>query len=487
MSFKHTKHWDSELMRSLEKVAQEKGLIKPAALQKNAAVIKKADITTTTNLMENILKLCNGMREQGLVVEANELEENFLNYKQAQTMYEAHKEKGEDLVERAHPEGSHKLEGVEGDEATFEDILDRHAKMLQMIEKKPSGKLSSAKSIIEAVKVALGAPPLVFDPAVGYSAAPNLWSRVVNMFGSNSSGIETASTAGEVGAGEAAGGIAAGTVAAVAAAAVSAAVGAVVGYEIFESKFYATDLEKAGNNVVSQATDVEADMPPTMHGELTSFQASLHKTLSSAGKAMALTQDANPDNLQALQDYASSVQDTSQHAYQLMSMAREHDHPSNLKPGQSGSSHPIWEDLTSVFSGFRDVELAAGNFINVAQKANVDARLAISKIMEVIQAKAKEHTSSQGGGAAAKLISDYKATYERIKAFITKIQANRPADASRQIGYLQNTLSTYLAKEYKEFSQIPAANRTAEIVQPYATRLSAVNDRLNAFQQAKLT
>jgi len=146
-------------MRSLEKVAQEKGLVKPESLLQKLAsrtAVKKIDATPTSNLMENIFKLCEGLKTQGLVAEANELEINYFQYKQAQTLYEAHKEKGEDVIHSAHPDGSHKLEGVEGSEACFEDILDKHVKFLQMIDKKPTGKLSSSAHVLSAVKKALG-------------------------------------------------------------------------------------------------------------------------------------------------------------------------------------------------------------------------------------------------------------------------------------------------------------------------------------------
>jgi hypothetical protein len=155
MTFKHVKFADSPTMRALEKVAQEKGLIKPQPMQK-IAMVKKADIAPTANLTENILKLCAGLREQGFVKDAADLEADYLNYKQAQTLYEAHKEKGEDVINFAHPGGSHKLEGVEGAEATFENILDKHTKFLEVAQKvKPTGKLSEAKSILKEVKLAL--------------------------------------------------------------------------------------------------------------------------------------------------------------------------------------------------------------------------------------------------------------------------------------------------------------------------------------------
>lgn len=156
MTFKHVKFQDSPTMRALEKFAKDKGLIKPEPLQKSAALAKRADLTPSDNLMDNIFKLCAGMRAQGLEKEAAEVETNYLNYKRAQTLYEAHKEKGEDVIQFAHPKGSHKLEGVEGDEAVVEDILDKHVKFLQMIEKKPTGKLSNASQVLNAVKVALG-------------------------------------------------------------------------------------------------------------------------------------------------------------------------------------------------------------------------------------------------------------------------------------------------------------------------------------------
>jgi len=67
----------------LEKVAKEKGLVKPESLEKKAALTKKADYTPTPDLMENIFKLCAGLRSNGLVKEANEIETNYLNYKKA--------------------------------------------------------------------------------------------------------------------------------------------------------------------------------------------------------------------------------------------------------------------------------------------------------------------------------------------------------------------------------------------------------------------
>jgi hypothetical protein len=156
MTFKHVKFQDSAVMRSLERVAQEKGLVKEEDLVKTASLSKKADLTPSDNLLENLLKLSAGLRESGFSKYADELEDKAFAYKQAQTLYETSKEKGEDLVDAAHPKGSHKLEDVDGDDlATFETIIDQQLKDLEMIEKKPTGKLASAKDILSAVRIVL--------------------------------------------------------------------------------------------------------------------------------------------------------------------------------------------------------------------------------------------------------------------------------------------------------------------------------------------
>lgn len=151
MTFKHINFGDSVTMRALEKLAREKGLVEEQPIKKTAAV-KKMELNPSTNLMENILNLCAGLRDKGFNKYADELETKFINYKQAQTLYETSKETGDDLVDAAHPKGSHKLEGVDGDESVVETILDQHMKLLNIVNKKPTGKLASSQEAIKAVK-----------------------------------------------------------------------------------------------------------------------------------------------------------------------------------------------------------------------------------------------------------------------------------------------------------------------------------------------
>jgi hypothetical protein len=162
MTFKHVKFEDSPVMRSLEKVAHEKGMIKNDPVVKTAAKKATASLIPSDSLLDNVMRLCAGLRERGFVKQAEDVENNLVLYKQSQAMYGVSKEEGKDLVEFAHPEGSHKLEGVDAkdDGAVFEDILDQMAKSIEVVQKKPTGKLTEAQKAIQAVKVVLGATPL---------------------------------------------------------------------------------------------------------------------------------------------------------------------------------------------------------------------------------------------------------------------------------------------------------------------------------------
>lgn len=154
MTFKHTSFDDSATMRALTKIALEKGLIK-AELPVFKKEASAPNYTPTANFLENFVKLCSGLQLLGLGQYSQELETYFINYKKAEaSLYDTSGEKGEDLVDQAHPDGSHKMENVEGD-ATIETIVDQHLKDLQVVNKSPNGKLATNREIIKAVKLVL--------------------------------------------------------------------------------------------------------------------------------------------------------------------------------------------------------------------------------------------------------------------------------------------------------------------------------------------
>lgn len=193
MTFRHLKFQDSVVMRSLEKVAREKGLIKEEDLFKTASV-KKVSLIPTTNLLSNLLTLSEGLREAGFDKYADELEKNALVYKQAQTLYETFKETGDDLIDAAHPDGGHKLD-VNNDKAVFHTILEKHLKNIEVVNKKPTGKLVSSHDILKAVKVVLAngdtstglSKPVIDNINNFFITMRNIWQRT-RLLGVNSEG-----------------------------------------------------------------------------------------------------------------------------------------------------------------------------------------------------------------------------------------------------------------------------------------------------------
>ena len=181
MTYKHIQFSDSETMRSLERVAHQKGWYPAEPLKKVAS----ADLSVSTNLTENIVKLCSGLRTSGLEKYADEIEQRFMQYKSAQTLYETSNETGEDLVDAAHPKGSHKLENVDSSEAVIETIIDQQLAAVKMINKKPTGKLTTASQILNAVKIVLSQTETV-------SSLEEKLNKQMNMFRNNLTSLNAA-------------------------------------------------------------------------------------------------------------------------------------------------------------------------------------------------------------------------------------------------------------------------------------------------------
>lgn len=130
-------------MRSLEKLALEKGLVAPSE-DSSVPVVKtasKKELKPTNNIDADIAALCDGLRAKGFKRYADEVESKFFALKTAESSgYNVILETGEDLVNAFHPEGSVRIKGVEGD-ATVETILDQRKIIEKIIAKKPTGKL----------------------------------------------------------------------------------------------------------------------------------------------------------------------------------------------------------------------------------------------------------------------------------------------------------------------------------------------------------
>ena len=123
------------------------------SLTKNA--VKEADVVVMDRISfdENILKLCSGLRAKGFDKHADGIERKFLAYKTAANthLYRAHDEDGEDLINAAHPDGDPNM--GDGEHGDVETILSKHKKIVDVIQKEPTGKLGF---YVEQCKIALG-------------------------------------------------------------------------------------------------------------------------------------------------------------------------------------------------------------------------------------------------------------------------------------------------------------------------------------------
>src|SRR5690606_32866087 len=76
---------------------------------------------------------------------AQDLEESIVAYKTAEThLYKVHEENGEDLLDFAHPEGDFKVGDSKDGLGDVETNLSAHKKMVDVVNKTPTGKLAMA-------------------------------------------------------------------------------------------------------------------------------------------------------------------------------------------------------------------------------------------------------------------------------------------------------------------------------------------------------
>lgn len=154
MTFRTADFRNSETLRSLQRLALEKGLIKPE-LKKEASAQPVSQ--PSEHFSENLVAFCEQLRSGGFEKYANEIEVKYLLMKQAETarFYDVTGEKGEDLVEFAHPEGGKKLDKDWSELGEVETIIEKQKKIQDAILKTPTGKLDpkTAATLIR-VKIA---------------------------------------------------------------------------------------------------------------------------------------------------------------------------------------------------------------------------------------------------------------------------------------------------------------------------------------------
>ena len=158
MTYKHVKFQDSETMRSLVKIAHQKGMIAPESsvekALKSASAKPALDLSVTDSVQENLLKLCAGLRAAGLTTYANKIEGHIATIKFAETaaLYDVSGETGEDLMDEAHPEGAVEVADADDGHGVVDTKPSAHQKLLDIVTK---------AQVINSLKLALaeGLPP----------------------------------------------------------------------------------------------------------------------------------------------------------------------------------------------------------------------------------------------------------------------------------------------------------------------------------------
>lgn len=486
MTFKHVKFEDSPTMRALERVAKEKGLVKPEPLKKTAAA-KKPNYTPSSDLMENILTLCAGLRNQGFEKEASELENNYLMYKQAQTLYETSKETGEDLVQSAHPKGSHRLENVEGDEAVVEDILDQHMKMLEKVNKTPNGKLVSNAQLISEVKKALGG--VAEFTASQLAGGP--WGRLMSLLGRGGA-IELAAPGvgaggAAVGAGEtaAAGGAAVGGAAlasVVGAVLIGAVGGAIIGNELFDHYLAPDELKDAGEKLIEKAKDLQdshgasgfgdQDLPEAFKDTIQNFELSFNKILENYSVIQQLEKTKNPGNLVKLKQLDDELWRSHKFAQTIWGFAQS-------------AIDEKWYRIRwmPAFNPFADLVALAKNYMDRTNTLTSLISKFVSDANAIASEKLKQQTVTKGGDDVVNLQNAYKALAGvggEIDKYKSIIQAKRMSNAQALSNWLEKA-RTVVNSESADFNKVPDANKPS-VVKYYSDRLNnQIKPKIKAF------
>lgn len=108
---------------------------KPAPPPEELAVV----VATPTSLTEKLLTLAHKLHKAGYNQQAENLEQKFSTYKKAEVdanlLYRAHSETGDDLLEFAHPDGDIEIAPAQDEHGCVETPISQHNKILKVVQK----------------------------------------------------------------------------------------------------------------------------------------------------------------------------------------------------------------------------------------------------------------------------------------------------------------------------------------------------------------
>lgn len=158
-----TNLYDSEIYRSLERQAYKEGFFTPSdkdivkQASNNVKIASKvndrmsaANLQPSENVDIDISMLVDGLRNRGYILQAQDVETNYIMFKKAETeYYNLSMETPNDLMEFAHPDGDINVTDIKGELADIETIQSAADKILAVVRKQPSGKLAASAGLIK--------------------------------------------------------------------------------------------------------------------------------------------------------------------------------------------------------------------------------------------------------------------------------------------------------------------------------------------------
>lgn len=150
MTLKHINFLDSEVLRNLEAKYLEK---QPKMVKKAEAAEVEISFEPSEDLFNDLVRLADGLRCQGLINQADELEQK-LHLRQAakKELEKIQKDEGEKFLDMAHPEGDVEVAPSASGLGKVWTEQSAHKEIRRIVEKTPTGKQAKLNKILEASK-----------------------------------------------------------------------------------------------------------------------------------------------------------------------------------------------------------------------------------------------------------------------------------------------------------------------------------------------
>jgi hypothetical protein len=205
-------------------------------------------------------------------------------------------------------------------------------------------------------------------------------------------------------------------------------------------------------------------------------------------KMSASAKDPKVKDVMMMKLYINHLLDAMNAAASLMSWARgKRTKTEGMKPGTSVRDDSIWSEYIASWPVFfisdryqlKDLELAAGNFINVASKSKAETQYTINSIISDVRKKANEEIKRQGGELVVELQKAQNAALQSINIWKYKINAGQYENKNVLLNFL-NKAEKIITDQKNAFDS--AKENKVYIVKEYKDKLDKVLQKLEIFK-----